>query len=163
MPIQFKHYSINTQVEIAGTPYNRWMFFCTAKKTLECLSGGDAEHNLNVQDIHCILQMLCSDFPIAVVKNAYTPAILLQSAVLTALPMSSSQQQKQNSKYETNPRIAPTPHIIVDKHKVSDCRYTTLRLIELYSDCRVVGAIAPRWQPVLFLQKLMSLIIECSV
>lgn len=61
----------------AGTPYNRWTFFSEARRVLEALGPSTV---LTILDTHSMLQLLCPDFPLGIVKNAFTPASMLQGA-----------------------------------------------------------------------------------
>ena len=62
------------QRSCAGTAFNRWTFFCDMEALLQ-QSG--AAGPLSLLDLQSIIHELCHNFPLSVVKNAFTPACAL--------------------------------------------------------------------------------------
>lgn len=81
----------------SGTPHNRWTFFCEARRVLEALGQSTA---LTILDTHSMLQLLCPDLPLGIVKNAFTPASMLQGMLLIWQGLLQSNQTSRRAELE---------------------------------------------------------------
>lgn len=70
--LPWRHYAF-----VAGTHFNRKCFLASAQRSLSPVSAG-AAGRLSFGDTHSLLQLLCPDFPAAVVKNAWSSAVAVQ-------------------------------------------------------------------------------------
>jgi hypothetical protein len=68
----WRHYAF-----VSGTHFNRKCFLASAQRSLGPISAG-AAGRLSFGDAHSLLQLLCPDFPAAVVKNAWSSAVAVQ-------------------------------------------------------------------------------------
>lgn len=70
--LPWRHYAF-----VSGTHFNRKCFLVSAQRSLGPFSAG-AAGRLSFGDAHSLLQLLCPDFPAAVVKNAWSSAVAVQ-------------------------------------------------------------------------------------
>lgn len=60
----------------AATPHNRKVFLACARR---CLAPTAQAGRLSLGDVQSLLLLLCPDFPLATVKNAWSPAVAIQT------------------------------------------------------------------------------------
>lgn len=60
----------------AATHHNRKMFLACARR---CLAPIAQAGKLSLGDVHSLLLLLCPDFPLVAVKNAWSSAVAIQT------------------------------------------------------------------------------------